>query len=359
MNIATLALHTLYPALALASNLLAAAPEQFKQRDRNNDGVLHEGTRQEGTRTPMARPTFADVPYGPYERTVLDFWKANSSSPTPVVVYIHGGGFVGGDKRSIPVVVVDDCLSNGVSVAAIHYRFVTTAPFPAPQHDGARAIQFLRSKATGWNIDPTRIAAFGGSAGAGISLWLAFHDDLAQTNSADPVARQSTRIACVGSFGGQPSYDPFVIKEWVGGRAYLHPSIFKCYGVPLTGSFDRAKLQPLFDECAALTHLTKDDPPVIMFYSEPDAPLPPDSPPGTGIHHPVFGHKLKKAMDDLGIESVYYHRSDFKENPHKEMLAFFFRHFGMKTTAAPHAVPGAEGATAASGAEGATGATGS
>jgi len=45
-------------------------------------------------------------------------------------------------------------------------------------HDCARAIQFLRSKAARWNIDPKRIAATGGSAGAGISLWLGFHDDL-------------------------------------------------------------------------------------------------------------------------------------------------------------------------------------
>jgi acetyl esterase/lipase len=71
---------------------------------------------------------------------------------------------------------------------------VTTAPFPAPQRDAARAIQFLRSKATVWNIDPARVVAFGGSAGAGISLWLALHADLAETNSPDPVARQSTRL---------------------------------------------------------------------------------------------------------------------------------------------------------------------
>jgi acetyl esterase/lipase len=58
-------------------------------------------------------------------------------------------------------------------------------------HDGARAVQYLRSRAKEWNLDPARVAATGGSAGAGISLWLAFHADLADPKSKDPVARQS------------------------------------------------------------------------------------------------------------------------------------------------------------------------
>jgi acetyl esterase/lipase len=246
-----------------------------------------------------------------------------------VVVYIHGGGFVGGDKRSVQPGLLKECLESGISVAAIHYRFVTTHPFPAPQHDGARAIQFLRSKAGEWNIDTKGIAAYGGSAGAGISLWLAFHDEVADPKSDDPVARESSRLSAAGSFGGQTSYDPHVIREWIGGRAHEHPSIYKCYSVETLDQLDDPKLQKLYDEVSAIKHLTRDDPPVFMFYSEPYGPLPDDARPGQGIHHPTFGLKLKAAMDKLGIESVNLHRSEFEGDPHAEMLKFFRKQFGM------------------------------
>ncbi len=61
-------------------------------------------------------------------------------------------------------------------------------------HDAARAVQFLRSKAAEWRLDPQRFGAYGISAGATTSLWLAYHDDLADAGGADPIARLSTRL---------------------------------------------------------------------------------------------------------------------------------------------------------------------
>jgi len=321
---------------------LQRALERFPAADANRDGVLTAAEAQadrdrvspqrSATRGVSApSPIHADVRYGPHERNVLDLWLAPSDKPPPVVVFIHGGGFVGGDKRQISPALIEQARKEGISVASINYRFVTTAPFPAPQHDGARAIQFLRAKANEYNLDGKRVAAFGGSAGAGSSLWLAFHDDLADSSSDDPVARQSTRLTCVGSLGGQTTYDPRVIREWVGGRAHEHPSIYLCYGLKNLDEIDDARLVPLYDEVSAIKHLTADDPPVIMFYNEPTGPLPADAKPGQGIHHPVFGLKLKEAMDRLGIEAIYHHQDEFKGNPQTELLDFFRRHFGKAT----------------------------
>ena len=85
---------------------------------------------------------------------------------------------------------------DGISVVSVEYRFTDEAtadgvvpPVQGPLGDAARAIQFIRSKAKEWNLDKTRIGATGGSAGAASSLWLAFHDDLADPRSDDPVAR--------------------------------------------------------------------------------------------------------------------------------------------------------------------------
>ena len=95
----------------------------------------------------LEQPTHADVKYGAHERQVLDFWRAPGDKPSPVLVHIHGGGFVGGDKRSLSPILLREALASGISVASIHYRFVGKGvTFPAPQQDGARAIQFIRSK---------------------------------------------------------------------------------------------------------------------------------------------------------------------------------------------------------------------
>ena len=119
-------------------------------------------------------PTHADVPYGKHERQVIDFYQAKSDTPTPLVFYIHGGGWQGGSKTGFNV---KPFLEAGISVAAINYRYVKNAveekvepPVKAPLHDAARALQFVRSKAKEWNIDKVRIGATGGSAGACSSL---------------------------------------------------------------------------------------------------------------------------------------------------------------------------------------------
>lgn len=274
---------------------------------------------------PARPPTVANTKYGPYERNVLDFWKADTQEPAPLVVHIHGGGFVAGDKSKISAGHIEFFLKSGISVASINYRYSTQAPYPAPMLDSARAIQFLRSKAAEWNLDPKRVAAYGGSAGAGISLWLAFHDDLAKPDSSDPIERQSTRLTCAGSIGGQPSYNPLVIREWIGGRAWEHPALVTLYGLKSKEDFERPELRKLMDDASAITHLTKDDPPVVMVYGEPDAPLPPDCKPGQGIHHPKFGHILKEKMDALGIECVYRHTADGKQPPGNQTMIEFLR----------------------------------
>ncbi|MGV3724001.1 MAG: alpha/beta hydrolase fold domain-containing protein, partial [Actinomycetota bacterium] len=254
----------------------------------------------------LGPPTHADVKYGSRERQVLDFWRAPGDRPSPVLVHIHGGGFVGGDKRSLSPIFLREALASGISVASIHYRFVGKGvTFPAPQQDGARAIQFIRSRSKEWNVDPKRIGAFGGSAGAGISLWVGFHDDMADPKNADPVLRESTRLAVIGSLGGQTTYDPIEIKKLIGGRAWEHPSMFLVYGVstPDEALNPTPARKMLYDEVSAVTHVSKGDPPVFMIYNEPDGELPANARPGQGLPHPAFARLLTPKLDAAGIPS--------------------------------------------------------
>ena len=282
-------------------------------------------------------PDVTDLRYGPHERNVLDIWKAKpqpgQTGPRPVVVYFHGGGFRGGDKSSVPAWLIIKCLDAGISVVSANYRLSQTAAFPAPMIDGARAIQFVRYKAAELGIDPDRIAASGNSAGAGIALWAGFHDDLADPKSGDAVERVSSRVCCLGVDGAQTSYDPRFIKSLIGGRAHEHPALCWFYGIKSDAEADSPRAQKLYEEASPINFVTSDDPPVIMFYAEPDAPLPADAKAGQGIHHPRFGRALKSKLDPLGVECIVRHWGDFPkadepvEDMCRDMTRFFVRRF--------------------------------
>ena len=281
-------------------------------------------------------PDRANLRYGPFDRNVVDIWKAprgpGGSTPTPLVVFFHGGGFIGGDKSSVPAWLLKGCLAEGISVASANYRLSTQSPFPAPMRDGARAIQFLRLKAKELGIDPRRIAACGNSAGAGISLWVGFHDDLAEPGSTDPVLQQSSRLACIGVVGAQTSYDPRFIKDLIGGRAHEHVALRSLFGITTDADAESPRVQKPYEEASPLTFVSSDDPPVLLFYSEPDGPLPANARPGRGIHHPRFGAALKAKLTPLGVECTLRHNADYRGEEHPEeamqrdLLEFFRRH---------------------------------
>jgi len=273
------------------------------------------------------QPSFADVAYGPLERNRLDFWKAESPGPAPVLVLVHAGGFSGGDKSfwySHPL--LSFCHEHGISVAAINYRLIGTDPYPAPMHDGARAVQFLRFKAAEWHIDRSRIAAAGGSAGACIAVWLGMHDDLADPKSHDPVAQQSSRLCFVVAYDGQTSLDPEVNCK-INAASKTHPWYRQLFGVSSPTDFDTERVRKLIHDATALNFVTKDAPPVYMNYQMDLTPIP-LSRGDQNMHHPHFGVMLKEKMDAAGLESVLHYLS--KPAKPGEDFEFIVKHFGLK-----------------------------
>jgi acetyl esterase/lipase len=141
------------------------------------------------------KPHAENVRYGPHERNVLDLWLAKADGSTPLVLFIHGGGFRSGDKSDLAADRLKTLLDSGFSVASLNYRLTDTAPMPAAYLDAGRALQFLRANAAKWNLDPKRVASTGISAGAATSMWLAFHDDLADPRSDDTASRPWIRAS--------------------------------------------------------------------------------------------------------------------------------------------------------------------
>lgn len=255
-------------------------------------------------------PTESNVAYGDHPRQVLDFWKAKSDRPTPVLFFIHGGGWMAGDKAKVGN--LNRYLDAGISVVSINYRYVSQAydagimpPVKAPLHDAARALQFVRSKAEQWNLDKTRIAASGGSAGACSSLWLAFHDDLADPNSDDPIARESTRLLCAAVNGAQTTLDPKQMKEWTPNSRYGSHAfgIFKDTEKKYTQDFEaflakRDEISQWIAEYSPYALVTPDDSPVYLAFSAPPALGQEQKDP---THSANFGVKLQERMNEVGV----------------------------------------------------------
>jgi acetyl esterase/lipase len=263
-------------------------------------------------------PTIANYAYGnDSERQKLDFWKAASDKTTPVVVMIHGGGWIRGEKEAYKYNVVKPYLDAGISVARLNYRLIGQAmeqgvqpPVKACLLDAAHALQTIRAKAAEWNVDPTRIGATGGSAGACTSLWLALHDDLANPKADDPVARQSTRLKCAAVDVAQTSLDPKQLREWMPNAEYAgHAFGFMADGRSRKEEFElllanREKLLPLIKEYSPIEWVSSDDPPIYLDYTREPPPEKPGSPQRDPTHSPINGIKLAERLKEKGVEAV-------------------------------------------------------
>ena len=261
--------------------------------------------------------TWHSISYGNHPRQLLDIWAAPGNGPRPVCLFIHGGGWVMYNRfRSIEA-VLQPLLDHGVSVVSIDYRYLREAsqdglvpPVKGPMEDARRALQTLRARAAEWNLNPTRVVTVGESAGACTALWLAFHDEMADAASADPIARQSTRIMGAAVAIAQTSLDPVQMREWTPNSAYGSLA----FGIPnRNGKMDfetyLARRDELLPQIIAFSpwHLvTSDDPPVYLFYPK-DAPAL-GQPKQDPTHTANFGLALQERMRTAGVPCELVHR---------------------------------------------------
>lgn len=277
--------------------------------------------RQASATADATPPTFTDVPYGTHFRQTLDVWLAKTNRPAPVVFYVHGGGWNALDKTDIHQYLdVRGLLAAGVSVASVNYRFLADAnaagispPLQWPLQDTARALQVLRSRAAEWNLDKSRIAGSGVSAGGCAALWLAMHDDMAQLQSPDPVARESTRLLFTATRVPQTSLDPRQLVEWIpnsnyGGHAFGYPGKTRpeAFAAFLP---EREKHLEDLRRFSPIEHASAGDPPAMLLY-------PADKPPVKGeaqsdpTHSALLGLMLQERLQPLGVKCEVRHPLD-------------------------------------------------
>lgn len=272
--------------------------------------------------------TYTNECYGNHERNTFDVWLADSDEPTPLVMYIHGGGFIGGDKsRYYDSEDWVRLLDAGISIAGINYRFMSEAPFgiKASLNDSKRCLQYIRANAEKYNVDKNRIACSGGSAGAGTSLWLAFSDDMAETDSDDPVLRESTTISCAAAFSTQSTYDILRWPELIGIPPYDNPEelliIARVFGFKSPEGIDLFAQNEIRTKLDFLEKMTKNAPPFFVFN---------DYCGGTPTnqdelhHHPLHAKVLRDRAREVGAEAIVYAPAIGISDPSgKDVVEFF------------------------------------
>ena len=245
-------------------------------------------------------PTHRDIKYGSHPKELINFWQYDSTEPVGVLLQIHGGGWMGGKKDEV---LRPHQLKQGYHVASISYPLVNEGALqPAMLNSALRAVQFLRFKAKEWKIDSSRIVATGGSAGGCSSLLIALHDDIADPKSVDPVKRYSSRIAGAQVAGAQTTMNPFVIKDRIGEETFGNPMPYKPFGAETAEEMMKnwEQYKELALKCSPITHLTKDDPPLHLFYNV-NREFPTSSG-SNGIHSPIFGEIMLEACQKIGVE---------------------------------------------------------
>jgi hypothetical protein len=176
---------------------------------------------------------------------------------------------------------------------------------------------------------------FGGSAGAGTSLWLAFRDDLADPKSDDPVLRQSTRVTAAGSSAGQATYDILKWQAVLGSeeamRFYPQDTWAEFYGLKTLDEVYGEKGKQLRADVDMLGMITKDDPPVWLGASDRHDAL---ANKGDTNHSPKHSQAVKARCDEVGVPCVLKigESSPSDAENRGSQITFLLKHLGLKVS---------------------------
>lgn len=150
-------------------------------------------------------PTYADLAYATQsDAQKLDLYIPEGSGPFPVVIMVHGGGFMFGDKADgAGLTGVDQLLAAGYAVASINYRLSGEAQYPSQIYDAKASVRFLRANAEKYNLNPDKFAAWGASAGGNLVSLLGTTCGVEELEGADlGNAEQSSCVQAVVDWFG-------------------------------------------------------------------------------------------------------------------------------------------------------------
>ncbi len=205
-----------------------------------------------------------NIPYNndTLQKHLLDIYlPANAKGKLPLVIFIHGGGWLSNDKYAdmgYMKKTVAEIVSSGFALASIDYRFSTQAVFPAQIQDCNRAVSFLYDNADKYGFDKKRFVVMGFSAGGHLASLLG----LSKNNNVEtffmPGTNRSFNIKAVVDF-----YGPAELILFPGSNDEKSPESILIGAAPLARP-DLAKA------ASPVTYVDKNDPPFLIIHGEKD-----------------------------------------------------------------------------------------
>jgi acetyl esterase/lipase len=247
--------------------------------------------RDDGVRLHAGITYAATAGYRPLQ---LDLWAPESSSPPALVVWIHGGGWMMGDRRYLPETlrpnqVFDELLAAGLAVATIDYRLALEAPFPAQLHDAKAAIRYLRSHSTELGIATERIGVWGESAGGHLAALVGLTGHRADLEGGIGVVGQSSAVDVVVDWYGPADFTTMPrMSPPPHIAAKLEPAMHTPPEDSLVAGLDDAARA----DASPITHVTPDAPPFLLVHGTTDWLVPYDQ-----------SEQLHAALTAAGVDS--------------------------------------------------------
>lgn len=232
-----------------------------------------------------------------------------AAGPLPLIVWVHGGGWSGGDKANVPPLPF---VAKGYAVASVNYRLSKHAVFPAQIEDCKAAIRWLRGNAKKYNLNPEKVGVWGSSAGGHLVALLGTSGDVKDLEGSKGHLDQSSRVQCVIDYFGPTDFTQ--MGGWHNNANSPESSLI---GGPVQENKDKAaKANPI-------TYVTKDDPPFLIVHGDKDPAVPYLQ--STLLHDSLV--KAKVASTLIKIEGGGHGGRDFyNADALKRVEAFFSKH---------------------------------
>ncbi len=258
-------------------------------------------------------PHSVNAHYGEHERQIFDLWLPKSRKPTPLVIFIHGGGFVMGSKDDIKndERIIKAYLKMGYAFAAINYRYLKhTSLQNIMREDMAGFVQFMRFHHKEFNIDKKKIMSMGFSAGGSASLWLATHDDIADSMNENPLKRESSRLLAAAHLSAQAGYDFIDWFDYFGEeqtRKFLGKQVWSRYHLENFDDLLTDDGKKIRDDLDSVNNMSADDAPLFIWNRHPDIKVEDIQDGDQFMHGPHHARILEKRATEVNLEHEFHY----------------------------------------------------
>jgi acetyl esterase/lipase len=264
-------------------------------------------------RLPPGVKVLRDLQYveGGHERNRLDLYlPEKAEGRLPLIVWIHGGAWLGGNKDGCPAVPF---ATKGYAVASINYRLSQHAVFPAQIEDCKAAIRWLRANTAKYGLDPNRIGVWGASAGGHLVAMLGTTAAVKELEGCGNLD-QSSRVQCVVDWFG-----PSDLLTMAGSHDNPSSPESRLIGGPVQENKEKAR------KASPVTYVSKDSAAFLIMHGDKDNTVP------LGQSE-VLAEALKKAGTEVTLHVIQGsgHGGPGFNSPEsrRQIEDFFAKHLG-------------------------------